>query len=52
MQFKVVFQMIGKLLIVIGTGMILPFIASIYYQEKDVWVLRFAFHSRSFQVLS
>ena len=41
MQFKVVFQMIGKLLIVIGTGMILPFIASIYYQEKDVWVFAF-----------
>ena len=41
MQFKVVFQMIGKLLIVIGAGMILPFIASIYYQEKEIWVFAF-----------
>lgn len=35
MQLKVVFKMIGKLLIVIGLGMLLPLLVGIYYRESD-----------------
>lgn len=38
MQFKVIFQMIGKLLMVIGVGMLLPLAVSIYYGEREFWV--------------
>lgn len=35
MQLKVVFKMIGRLLMVIGFGMLLPLAVGLYYGEKD-----------------
>ena len=34
MQLKVVFKMIGRLLVVLGLGMLLPLVVGLYYGEK------------------
>ena len=38
MQLKVVFKMIGRLLVVLGLGMLLPLVVGLYYGEKDAFV--------------